>query len=351
MSSSTPTGYNYLAERYPLLGRRLDRVPIGCFPTPLDPLEDGLWIKRDNATDTLYGGNKVRKLEYLLGRARARGASDVLTFGGVGSNHALATSLHARSLDLGAHAMLMPQLATDFIDATLARHEHNGTALQPWPRRRPDRVAALRELREKSVGGLAVVPLGGTSAIGSIGYVNAAFELARQWSASRPPPGRIYVAAGTMGTAAGLAVGLALLKWPTEVVGVRVTAPSQVNDPALQRLCHKIVQRLHHAWHGISLETADQVSVTLRHDYLGKDYADPTAASHDAVAYARTHWRLPLETTYTGKAMACLLDDMPGKPASEDWVYWHTYAGSPLRGNMALAPQGNYARFRELLYA
>ncbi len=319
------TGFSYLGARFPRIAARLPRLPLGQFPTPLEALdaEAGLWIKRDDQTHALYGGNKIRKLEYLLADARGRGIQQVVTFGGVGSNHALATALHSRVHGLECQCWVMRQRMTSSVAGTLQRHQQNQTDLFVSPRQRAERVEAMRSLRDARNGDVAVVPLGGTSPLGSIGYVNAAFELAAQWRGD--PPERVYVAAGTMGTAAGLAVGFALLNWQTEVVAVRVTAPSQCNDVGMHKLCRKILHRLHRCEPRINTALVPRVS--LRTDYLGADYADPTPASNAAVSAARARWGLPLETTYTGKAMACMLDELDSRESGAPWLYWHTYNG------------------------
>lgn len=321
-----PVGYSYLGQRFPNVAAKLPRLMLGNYPTPIDRIgnaDSKLWIKRDDMTHTLYGGNKIRKLEYLLAAARGRGSRRVVTFGGVGSNHALATALHARQHGLDCQCWLMPQRMTTSVAGTLQRHQINASDLFVSPGRRTTRVDAMRHLRDSNDGQLSVVPLGGTSPLGGIGYVNAAFELAAQWR--HAPPEKIFVAAGTMGTAAGLAVGLHLLDWPTEVVAVRVTAPSQCNDAALKKLARKILHRLHICDSRIDIDGTPRVS--LRTEYLGDDYADPTSASRQAVDHAQREWGLPLETTYTGKAMACLLDELGEKHADQHWVFWHTYNG------------------------
>lgn len=326
-----PAGYSFLEARYGGVSRHIARLPIGDYPTPLQTLgrEDaGLWIKRDDQTHMLYGGNKVRKLEYLLGDALTRGCDSVVTFGGVGSNHALATALHAKTVGLDCTCMLMRQRPTDFIETTLRRHQSNATLLQASASSRRERVAQMRDLRSQSDQPLAVVPLGGTSPLGSIGYVNAAFELATQWRQPAPPE-RIYVASGTMGTAAGLAVGLDLLGWPTEVIAARVVVASQCNDAAMNRLCNKISRRLSMADPRIPYREGISKRVTIRTEYLGEDYAHATDASCAAVNRTAAEWALPLETTYTGKAMACLFDDLDGGQQNGDWLFWHTYNGRP----------------------
>lgn len=349
MTYNTPVGYSFLETRFSGVSRRIARLPIGDFPTSLEHLGDansGLWVKRDDETHTVYGGNKVRKLEYLLGDALARGCDSVVTFGGVGSNHALATALHSRSAGLDCSCMLMQQRRTDFIESTLQRHQTNETTLCRSASSRTQRIAQMRDLRDKKAGGLSVVPMGGTSPLGSIGYVNAAFELARQWRGAELPE-RIYLPAGTMGTAAGLAVGFDLLGWPTQIIATRVVSPSQCNDAAMATLCTKISRRLHQADNRIPYRCTIGPRVTIRTEYLGEDYAHATDASKAAVQHSAEHWGLPLETTYTGKAMACLLEDLAAAPADrKPWIFWHTYNGRPAGKHAKLS--GDYRDFLSL---
>ncbi len=340
MTNNLPTGFSYLGAHYSGLARRLTRLPIGDFPTPLQRLGDetpALWVKRDDLTHPVYGGNKIRKLEYLLGKARQRNSTEIVTFGGVGSNHVLATAIHAGAAHAQSTGLVMPQRMTDYVKGTLQRHQQIDSRLLASPAARKARLALMRQLRDDADGKLTVVPLGGTSARGSIGYVNAAFELAAQWRQPEPPQ-RVYVAAGTMGTAAGLAVGFRLLGWPTRVVAVRVTAAVQCNEPAMDKLCRKIGKVLHDADRRVRRISDGASLVDLRTEYLGEDYADTTEASQGAVDTAMARWRLPLETTYTGKAMACMLDDMASDDDRGNWIFWHTYNGRAVPAPSQLAP-------------
>ncbi|MEM7611092.1 MAG: pyridoxal-phosphate dependent enzyme [Pseudomonadota bacterium] len=349
MNRNHPMGFSYLEQRYPTLARRIARLPLGDFPTPLQRLghtEQKLWVKRDDQTHSVYGGNKIRKLEYLLARAREQHCKQVVTFGGVGSNHALATAIHARANDLGCVSLLLPQRMTDYVQGTLVRHQANHSELRATPMRRANRLRLMRELRDRNDRRLAVVPMGGTSPRGSIGYVNAAFELAAQWHGSQPPQ-RIYVAAGTMGTVAGLAVGLSLLGWPTTIMAVRVVVASQCNDIAMQRLCEKTSLLLNRYDSRIPRIDDAAARITIRGEYLGADYADTTQASCDAVDEAIKRWSLPLETTYTGKAMACMLDDLQQTSQRGDWMFWHTYNGRAA-GSQPIDLASPYADFLSL---
>ena len=330
-----PIGYSYLGSRFPDLARRLPRVPLAHLPTPLERHENArgaLWIKHDDATHPGYGGNKVRKLEYLLGAALQRRCSRVVTFGGVGSNHALATAIHGTALGFECHCVLGPQPDTPYLADTLRRHQQLGTELWRWPREHGEYVARLRSLRDGANGQTAVIPLGGTSWRGSMGYVNAAFELATQLERRHePPPDEVYLPIGTMGTVAGLATGFALLGWPTRITAVRVVAASVCNEQRLSRLCDKMaamIARLDWRARGIG---GIRSRISLRHEFLGEGYAFATEAARDAIGIGSDEFGLTLETTYSGKAMAALLADRgAGRLDGRRVLFWQTYSG-PVR--------------------
>ena len=207
-------------------GAWLDELPIG-----------ELWIKRDDLTSAAYGGNKARKLEFLLGDALAKNAESVLTFGAYGSNHALATAVHARARGLEPHVVLSPQDPGPYAPATLLAHAGLGTVLHladGWDTSR-EAVLAIHEIERRHGARPYVIPAGGTNALGALGYVDAALELAEQSGAgasSRAAEAQsfagadvVYVAAGTLGTAVGLAIGLAAAAPGTRVEAILVTPP------------------------------------------------------------------------------------------------------------------------------
>ena len=342
MSANQPTGFSYLNKKYPRLSSVFARLPLGDFPTPLhrlDPGSDKFWIKRDEKTHALYGGNKLRKLEYLLAHARQRGATHIATFGGIGSNHALATARHARALGLECSCLLLNQAMTDSLTATLMQHQLNDTRLINYSCAKREQRTILRTLRDEDPHRLHVVPMGGTCARGSLGYVNAALELASQWPREAARPERIYLPIGTMGTVAGLAVGFTLAGWSTKIVAVRVVHPSICNQYLLEKLVTKIGDMLQRADPRLRLNKNPALSVQLREEYLGRDYADVTPASENAVQAVAERWGLALETTYSGKAMACLLDDAKTQTQHPPWLFWNTYNGPlPAASESELSP-------------
>ena len=326
-----------LQSAYPRLGQRLARVVLARLPTPVRSvtLEHAsgprlLVIKQDNQSSTRYGGNKVRKLEYLLARARARERETIATFGTVGSHHALATALHARALGYSAIAFLSHQARTGNIAATLNMHLEIGSELVAFGGRRSERIATLRRwLRGRRA---SIVPAGGSSWLGTVGFVNAALEFAAQVGRGECAlPDRLYVATGTMGTSVGLALGFALAGVPIELHAVRISHETITSREKIDRLARKTTAMLHRLDRSIPLDLADRTRLLLRDEFFAGGYAHTDAATEHAIEVARQELNLRLEPTYTAKAMAALLADLKD-PATRDMTmgFWQTYHAAPL---------------------
>ena len=313
----------------------LPKVAIAQLPTAVSTrkisLASGQFevsIKRDDATSPLYGGNKVRKLEYLLRRAIDRGARRVATFGAAGSNHALATAMHASELGLDCTCFLSHQKATPNVARTLNMHRRLGTEIVRWGGD-IDQVALFRERLQGR--GAWVVPLGGTCWLGVAGFVNAAFELAGQIAAGLiPVPARIYIACGTTGSAAGLALGLAAAGLETTVHAIQVADNPFASEWKMHRLMAKtsgLLNRMEPTF----IAAGWRKRIVWRDEFLAGGYARVDAATEAAVAIARDEFDLSLETTYTGKAFAGMLHDLqqPGYDGAS-YLFWNTYNSSPL---------------------
>lgn len=339
-----------LFTRYPALAGQLPWRRLADLPTPLD---DGsaaaaawgigeLRIKRDDLAADLYGGNKIRKLEFVLADALARGCDAVVTFGAAGSNHALATAIYARQLGLDCYAVLTPQPPTTKVASTLRYHAWLGTRLyaastMPGVQ---EVVAGIRAAHPTGGERIYEVPWGGSSWLGNAGFVNAAFELAAQWG-DAPPPDRVYAAAGTLGTNIGLAMGFSLLGWPTRVESVRVV-PHQIMSPQyFERVYRETNAELHARAPELTLVADPYANVSARDEFYGEGYALPTAGTTEAVALAGQLLGLRLETTYTGKAMAALIHDArEGRLRGQRVVFWQTYNSRPYPEASAQLPAG-----------
>jgi len=339
-----------LAVAYPGVAA-LPRLSIADLPTPIDELSalaahlgiGGLRIKRDDLTSALYGGNKVRKLEFLLGQALAEEKRAVITFGAYGSNHALATAVHAREAGLETHVIASPQAPGPFAPATLLAHAALGTHLHPvegWDGLR-EAVRVRRELTDRDGIEPLVIPMGGTNDRGAAAYSNAAFEIAAQVeSGALPRPDIVYVAGGTLGTAIGLAVGFAALRWSTEVMAVRVTPGEVANEPFARDLAGSTVGLLRSLDAGFPALDYDDLAFELREDWFEPGYGVVTPQTLAAVeSAAQQGYRL--ETTYTGKALAAMMADAAeGLLADEQVLFLDTYNSAPAlpQGDAAVLP-------------
>lgn len=177
-----------------------------------------------------------------------------------------------------------------------------------------------------------VVPIGGTSWLGAFGFVAAGIELAEQVAEGLlPEPDRLYVATGTMGTAAGLALGLALSDLKTAVHAVRVSDTFICNEDALRRILAKTVRMLRRLDRSIPQDLAERTRIRLRHDFFAGGYARTDDETEAAIRFAKDELDLQLEGTYTGKAMAAVISDLAGAATSgTECLFWNTFNSTPL---------------------
>ncbi len=328
---------DYLLARFPTLGQRLPRMRLASLPTPvrevgvsLDSGNCNISVKCDDLTGAMYGGNKLRKLEYIFPRAREKQCRRLATFGAVGSNSALATALYARQADFECSCFLMHQTKTAQIPVTLNMHIQNGTELIRYGGPYHKRVQTLRDhLWGRKTW---VIPMGGSSWRGTVGFVAAGLELAEQISTGEiSKPDRIYVGTGTMGTAIGIALGLAIAELDTEVHAVRASVTDITNDHLMAKLTEKTVSMMRRLDDSVPADLANRTSIRLRNSFFGGGYAHTTPEAEDAIAFAKEQLDITLESTYTGKAMAALLADLQA-PGSEalNILFWNTYYAIPV---------------------
>ena len=328
-------------SRFPQLAGSLPRVPLSTLPTALEPTQrlgtvlgaPGLLVKRDDLSGQPYGGNKLRKLEYLLGDALARGCDTVLTFGAAGSNHALATSVYARQLGLHCHAIVSEQVQTPWVADTLRWHLQLGTWLTPAGSY-AQMLEAAGSIRAEHPGGpekVYEITWGGSSPLGTIGFVAAGFEIAAQLAdLGVQEPVRIYVACGTMGSVAGLVLGLYLAGSDATVVAVPILPMERIAAPAIVALCDaagKLMQE-----HDASVPACPdpQSRFEFRSGFLGAGYAQATPEGLEAMHLADELAGLKTETTYTAKALACLIADArSGRLDGAVPVFWQTLNSQP----------------------
>lgn len=289
----------------------LPRLRLGCWPTRVHHLpalsrESGgeLWIKREDESAPRLGGNKVRKLELLLAAALETGATTVLTAGAVGSHHVATTAWYARQVGLACHALGFPQALTLERRRWLELTWRLGATLQPCGDRLGLALALPAARLRLGRRGYLVGP-GGSSPLGTLGYVAAGLELGAQVAAGLlPEPATIVVALGSGGTLAGLAIGTALAGLGSHLVGVRVVERPLCNETLTQTL----IERTRLLLARLGRPAPRVPSLRIEHGQAGPGYGSPTAAGLRACRLARDHEGLRLEPTYTGKALAALLE-------------------------------------------
>ena len=338
-----------LERRFPALTGRLARVPLTTLPTPVEPLaalgrtlDADLWIKRDDASGASYGGNKPRKLEFLLGGARRRGTGSVLTFGGLGTHHGLATTIAARELGLRSILVLLPQPVTPAVRRHLLLDHAFGAELHyaaTVPR--AALVAGSLLAREMLAGRKPLlIPPGGTSAAGVLGYVNAGLELAEQVARGEmPEPFAVFVPLGTAGTAAGLLLGFALAGLRTRVAAVLVTDIMPPTHARVLRLARRAWRLLHGLDPGIAPAALAADRLTVIADQLGSGYGVATDAGETARRRIEELEGIRLESTYTAKCLAALLDRAGAAPyRGRALLFWHTYSAVDPATHIAALP-------------
>jgi len=312
----------------------LPRCRLATLPTPLLPapgLSEAvgveILVKRDDMTGLLLGGNKARKLEFLCGEALARGADTLVTGGGSGSNHVQLTAAAAARLGLGCVAVcygsapsggeplglrLVRQLGADVV--------FTGSADRASVDARLDEMAS----KLTADGHVPyVIPRGGASAVGAVGYALAAVELADQLGAAGVPAATVLLATGSCGTQAGLVVGAALPSAASlAVVGVPVSRPPEECLERIARLATGCAERLG------SDRVFTDADVRLLGGYLGPGYGKPSAQGDEAALLAARTEGLVLDPVFTAKAMAALVAEARRGTLTGPVVFLHT-GGTP----------------------
>jgi 1-aminocyclopropane-1-carboxylate deaminase/D-cysteine desulfhydrase-like pyridoxal-dependent ACC family enzyme len=298
---------------------------LGDFPTPVERVEGllprnvELWVKREDRSGAIYGGNKVRKLEFLLADAERHQRTRVFTMGGWGSNHALATARYARCLGMKCTLALFPQPMNDPVRAQLARDLDAGAEVHQLSNVAFVAPHWLKAAMDPATG---IVPAGGSSVLGSIGWASGADEIREQIASQElPRPHVVYTALGSCGTVAGLLAGFAGLPHaPDEICAVRVVPWIVGNAHTTHTLEEGVLRRL---WGDAS---PSRVALRIEHGQIGRGYGHPTAAALAAVE-AAAGAGLRLETTYTGKVMAQLLADATsGNLDGKRVLFIHSYS-------------------------
>ena len=297
----------------------------------------GLYIKRDDLSGNPYGGNKVRKLEFILADAVHKGMRKIVTSGAAGSNHGLATAVYAEKLGLDVELLLFAQPSTEEVRTNLLADFHSGARLQ-----HADSYAAhvrmmehyLHRAEEKSET-IYVIPPGGSMPLGVLGYVNAAFELKEQIEAGElPEPDEIFVAYGTMGTAAGLALGLSAAGIMSRVRAVRVVPEVVANDENLKGLFEATQCLLKASDSALAALPIEPKNLSVEHAFFGPGYGEKTLEASEAIELFEKNQQITLDQTYTGKAAAAFLAAARQSTGGKNLLFWLTKNSSPFSAEL-----------------
>lgn len=245
-----------------------------------------------------------------------------------------ATAVYGKQLGLSVHAILTPQPPTSYLEANLLADRAAGATLyfadsQPEALTRSN--ALQLELAHNDGIEPFVIPFGGTVARGTIGFVNAAFELAEQIERGElPKPDVVYVPLGSMGTASGLAMGFPALGLSIHVIGVRVVPAEIASLDRARQIMKEALALLNESDPGFPRLVPTSMELHVREGFFGDGYAQPTAEAREAVALAANHG-LHLETTYTGKTLAAVIADARNNQLADKTVlFWNTYNSRPI---------------------
>ncbi len=317
------------------------RYPLTFLPTPLvraHNLERSLgdhspqiWIKRDDMTGLAFGGNKSRKLEYLVGDALAKGATVLISEGAAQSNHARQTAAAAAIAGLKCVLVLDTRRGSDLtgnllLDELLGAEVH----LVEKSEDRKTEMARVSTALEAKGEVPYLIPTGGSVPIGALGYVQCVDELMGQIREFGIAPRRLYFPTGSQGTQAGLAAGAIVFDAPFEVRGVAVEGTTAELVAEALPLTNETLALLG------SDRTLGPDDISIDDGYVGDGYAIPTKGGMEAIALLARTEAIILDPVYTGKAMAGLLADVrAGEFGPDDAIlYVHTGGGPSVFANL-----------------
>ncbi|MGQ0648564.1 MAG: 1-aminocyclopropane-1-carboxylate deaminase/D-cysteine desulfhydrase [Gemmatimonadaceae bacterium] len=313
------TAHSALLRRFPSLAQ-LPRASLGVVESPVETwdVDDAqFWVKRDDLNCERLGGNKVRALEFLLGPRRP--GDTVLTVGGIGSTHVLATAVHGASAGVATRAYRWSHERNDLTEAVDRAIRESCVYAPTLPSAVHAFVAAgWRRLAHSE----HWIPFGGTCPLGMVGHVAAALELAEQVQRGElPEPQSICVALGTGGTAAGLALGLAIAGVQSRVVGVRCGPSVGIDLSRLRWLSRRVADFLDRSGAGIRRTTSPNLEIAAE-VYAGA-YARPHEGAERLRASVTEQLRLGLDATYSAKA--CYAAAMRARETPGPVLFWHTF--------------------------
>lgn len=340
---------NLLYKCYPLLQKSVPHVELGNWPTPLERLPEIsgqplLLVKRDDLSHSLYGGNKVRKLEFILADVQRKGFREIITAGGLGSHHVLAVAALGRELGLRTTGLFFCQPVNEHVLKNLLLEVEFGTEMhfvRDYPGMALNYLRFYLARRFSPRQRTYLLLPGGSNALSTLGYIGAVLEMQLQLrEQGLPEPAAIFVAAGTGGTAAGLLAGMALAGMETELHAVRVVHPFLLGRRKIVNLARSSLKLL--ARRGVAIGEATtrlDARLHLEEGYLGEGYGFETAAAAEAIRCFQESAGIKLEGCYTGKAAAACLDYCAAKKDNSRPVVFIHSASSTHRESSRVASE------------
>ncbi|KPQ15412.1 MAG: L-cysteate sulfo-lyase CuyA [Rhodobacteraceae bacterium HLUCCO18] len=329
---------------------RFPRHFLAHLPTPLERLDrlsaelggPEIWIKRDDCTGLSTGGNKTRKLEFLMAEAELEGADMVMTQGATQSNHARQTAAFAAKLGMACHLLLEDRTGSNDPNYkengnVLLDHLHGATTeTRPGGADMHAEMEAVAERFRAEGRTVYTIPGGGSNPTGALGYVNCAFELMGQLNDRALVVDHIVHATGSAGTQAGLITGLKACNAQIPLLGIGVRAPRPAQEGNVFALAEKTAEKL--GCPGI-VAREDVVANT---DYVGEGYGIPTEGGLEAISMFAQLEGILLDPVYSAKGAAGLIDLIrKGRFAKgERIVFLHTGGSAALFGYDRALAQG-----------
>jgi D-cysteine desulfhydrase len=326
---------------YPRLTQRVPWVSLGCWPTPVTEARHfaeqhglaRLYLKREDQTHPECGGNKVRGLEFTLAEAVGRGARSIVTIGAAGSHHVACTAWHARPLGLKTVVIVTQQPPAEYVRRNLLLGASLGVDYVPVNTATllPKLAARLVGSRLSGEGRAYYLPPGGTSPLACLGHVNAALELKQQIDAGiMPEPDYLYVALGSLGTAAGLAVGCRLAGLRTRLVGVVASYRWYCTAGRWARLARRTLRLMQGLDPSVPDISVHRRELSVVGTALGRGYAEPTEFSLRLAEEMQSAEGIELDGTYTAKALHGMMQFIARYGLHDrTHLFWHTYFPPP----------------------
>lgn len=332
-----------LFEQFPKLKRKVPHIQLTNLPSPIKKLDhlckelscQKIYIKDDGLlgnmplNEVLFGGNKVRKLEFLLADAIQKGSKTVITYGCAGSNHCAATACYCKQLGLKCMLLLKGQPNSNIVKRNILLDLYYEAKLCYFPTeelRQSCGKYKIYKTFDKDGIPPYVIPTGGSNPLGVLGFINAAFELKKQITkGSMPEPDYIYLPIGSCGTTVGLIIGLNAAGLKTKIVPVGIEPENYEQEiTGLLNKAKEFIKKLDPTFPLSDNRNYEPANMNT----VGSEYGESTKECEDTIKLLQELEELNLDATYSAKAMAALIQDSKkGLLKDKVILFWNTFCG------------------------